>query len=75
MFGKEVMKKLTFAQSGVALRSRFTPLWTKVTFSMTSLPNITAPRRPPPAGVLTDLLPKKWILGQLLPPPSPYFTF
>ena len=45
--------------------SPFTPLWPKVNFSMTSLPNITAPRRPPPAGVLTDLLPKKWTLAEV----------
>ena len=38
--------------------SPFTPLWTKVNFSMTSVPNITAPRRPPPAGVFTDVSPK-----------------
>ena len=35
--------------------SPFTPLSTKVTFPMTSLPNRPAPRRPRPAGLLADV--------------------
>ena len=45
--------------------SPFTPLWAKVDFPMTSLPNRPAPRRPPPAGVFTDLNLKSGFWGRL----------